>query len=108
MVPRYSNARLIGNFMPVVVVESPAKAKTINKYLGSNYTVPVSYTHLDVYKRQVNVRSDRIAFPASVTPALVRMMPLPPVMDPPLPVARLLACAGGMGNICLLYTSRCV
>ena len=46
MVPRYSNARLIGNFMPVVVVESPAKAKTINKYLGSNYTVLASYGHV--------------------------------------------------------------
>ena len=29
--------------MAVVVVESPAKAKTINKYLGSNYTVLASY-----------------------------------------------------------------
>ena len=27
----------------VVVVESPAKAKTINKYLGSDYTVLASY-----------------------------------------------------------------
>ena len=32
--------------MPVVVVESPAKAKTINKYLGSNYTVLASYGHV--------------------------------------------------------------
>jgi len=32
--------------MPVVVVESPAKAKTINKYLGDNYTVLASYGHV--------------------------------------------------------------
>ena len=32
--------------MAVVVVESPAKAKTINKYLGSNYTVLASYGHV--------------------------------------------------------------
>ena len=32
--------------MPVVVVESPAKAKTINKYLGAGYTVLASYGHV--------------------------------------------------------------
>ena len=32
--------------MPVVVVESPAKAKTINKYLGSDYVVLASYGHV--------------------------------------------------------------
>ena len=32
--------------MPVVVVESPAKAKTINKYLGPDYTVLASYSHV--------------------------------------------------------------
>jgi DNA topoisomerase-1 len=32
--------------MPVVVVESPAKAKTINKYLGSGFTVLASYGHV--------------------------------------------------------------
>ena len=32
--------------MPVVVVESPAKAKTINKYLGNDYTVLASYGHV--------------------------------------------------------------
>ncbi len=30
----------------VVVVESPAKAKTINKYLGGNYTVLASFGHV--------------------------------------------------------------
>ncbi|QHQ35867.1 type I DNA topoisomerase [Algicella marina] len=32
--------------MAVVVVESPAKAKTINKYLGKDYTVLASYGHV--------------------------------------------------------------
>ncbi|MEQ9328729.1 MAG: type I DNA topoisomerase, partial [Rhodospirillales bacterium] len=32
--------------MNVVVVESPAKAKTINKYLGSDYTVLASFGHV--------------------------------------------------------------
>ncbi|WP_298853270.1 type I DNA topoisomerase [uncultured Ruegeria sp.] len=32
--------------MPVVVVESPAKAKTINKYLGPDYIVLASYGHV--------------------------------------------------------------
>jgi DNA topoisomerase I len=32
--------------MDVVIVESPAKAKTINKYLGSNYHVLASYGHV--------------------------------------------------------------
>ncbi|QIE54351.1 type I DNA topoisomerase [Pikeienuella piscinae] len=32
--------------MPVVVVESPAKAKTINKYLGPDYNVLASYGHI--------------------------------------------------------------
>ncbi len=32
--------------MPVVVVESPAKAKKINSYLGKDYTVLASYGHV--------------------------------------------------------------
>ena len=32
--------------MPVVVVESPAKAKTINKYLGPDYVVLASFGHV--------------------------------------------------------------
>jgi DNA topoisomerase I len=32
--------------MKVVVVESPAKAKTINRYLGSDYKVVASYGHI--------------------------------------------------------------
>ena len=32
--------------MNLVIVESPAKAKTINKYLGNNYNVLASYGHI--------------------------------------------------------------
>ena len=32
--------------MKVVVVESPAKAKTINKYLGKGYEVIASFGHI--------------------------------------------------------------
>ena len=32
--------------MKIVVVESPAKAKTINKYLGKDYKVLASYGHI--------------------------------------------------------------
>ena len=32
--------------MNIVIVESPAKAKTVNKYLGSGYRVLASYGHV--------------------------------------------------------------
>jgi DNA topoisomerase-1 len=45
--------------MPVVVVESPAKAKTINKYLGSDYTVLASYGHVrDLPRKDGSVDPD--------------------------------------------------
>lgn len=46
MVPRHFKALAEKRLMPVVVVESPAKAKTINKYLGPGYTVLASYGHV--------------------------------------------------------------
>src|SRR5437762_14354581 len=45
--------------MHVVVVESPAKAKTINKYLGADYTVLASYGHVrDLPAKDGSVRPD--------------------------------------------------
>ncbi len=43
----------------VVVVESPAKAKTINKYLGSDFTVLASFGHVrDLPPKDGSVRPD--------------------------------------------------
>ncbi len=43
----------------VVVVESPAKAKTINKYLGSDFTVLASYGHVrDLPSKNGSVNPD--------------------------------------------------
>ena len=45
--------------MDVVIVESPAKAKTINKYLGDGYTVLASYGHVrDLPSKDGSVRPD--------------------------------------------------
>lgn len=45
--------------MEVVVVESPAKAKTINKYLGRNYKVLASFGHVrDLPAKDGSVRPD--------------------------------------------------
>jgi len=45
--------------MDVVVVESPAKAKTINKYLGNGYTVLASFGHVrDLPAKDGSVRPD--------------------------------------------------
>ena len=45
--------------MTVVVVESPAKAKTINKYLGKDFTVLASYGHVrDLPPKDGSVRPD--------------------------------------------------
>ncbi len=46
--------------MDVVVVESPAKAKTINKYLGEGYKVLASYGHVrDLPSKDGSVRPDQ-------------------------------------------------
>ena len=46
--------------MDVVVVESPAKAKTINKYLGPGYKVLASYGHVrDLPSKDGSVRPDQ-------------------------------------------------
>lgn len=45
--------------MRLLIVESPAKAKTINKYLGSDYKVIASYGHIrDLLSKDGSVRPD--------------------------------------------------
>ncbi|CAN5378878.1 type I DNA topoisomerase [soil metagenome] len=45
--------------MKLVIVESPAKAKTINKYLGSDYEVLASYGHIrDLPSKDGSVKPD--------------------------------------------------
>ena len=46
--------------MKIVVVESPAKAKTINKYLGPGYEVLASFGHVrDLPAKDGSVDPDR-------------------------------------------------
>ena len=48
--------RECGMSKSLVIVESPAKAKTINKYLGSDYTVEASLGHImDLPKSDIGV-----------------------------------------------------
>jgi DNA topoisomerase-1 len=48
-----------GCVMRLVIVESPAKAKTINKYLGSGYKVVASYGHIrDLLSKDGSVKPD--------------------------------------------------
>ena len=45
--------------MKLVIVESPAKAKTINKYLGSDYKVLASFGHIrDLPSKDGSVQPD--------------------------------------------------
>ena len=46
--------------MKLVIVESPAKAKTINKYLGSDYKVLASFGHIrDLPSKDGSVQPDQ-------------------------------------------------
>ncbi|PIE33450.1 DNA topoisomerase I [candidate division KSB3 bacterium] len=52
----------------LVIVESPAKAKTINKYLGSNFTVKASVGHIkDLPPKKLGVDIDNDFTPEYVT-----------------------------------------
>ena len=52
----------------LVVVESPAKAKTINKYLGRDYKVVASMGHIrDLPKSQIGVEVENDFNPKYIT-----------------------------------------
>ncbi|MDR0561198.1 MAG: type I DNA topoisomerase [Spirochaetaceae bacterium] len=56
------------NTKVLVIVESPAKAKTIEKYLGSSYTVKASMGHLiDLPKSRMAIDVDRDFEPEYIT-----------------------------------------
>ena len=53
----------------LVIVESPAKAKTIEKYLGSDYKVVASYGHIkDLPKKSLGVNLDDGSFDLEIVP----------------------------------------
>jgi DNA topoisomerase-1 len=50
-----------GGKYDLVIVESPAKAKTINKYLGSNYKVLASYGHVrDLATNKKGIKDEEV------------------------------------------------
>ena len=52
----------------LVIVESPAKAKTINKYLGSDFLVKASMGHvMDLPKKELGVDVDHGFRPTYIT-----------------------------------------
>lgn len=45
----------------LVIVESPAKAKTIEKFLGSDFKVMSSYGHIrDLKKKELSIDKDTL------------------------------------------------
>src|SRR2546423_15449249 len=53
----------------LVVVESPTKAKTLERYLGGDYTVKASYGHIrDLPKNKLGVDPEREFEPEYVVP----------------------------------------
>ena len=61
--------------MDLVLVESPAKAKTIQKYLGKGFTVDASFGHVkDLPKSSLGVDIDRVKLVVYVLTAAVTGM----------------------------------
>ena len=52
----------------LVIVESPAKAKTISKYLGSEYSVESSVGHIRDLPKKASPISKRASIPKDTSP----------------------------------------
>ena len=52
----------------LVIVESPAKAKTISKYLGSEYIVESSVGHIRDLPKKASSNSKRSSIPKDISP----------------------------------------
>ena len=62
-----SNQQKIDMQKNLVIVESPAKAKTIEKFLGKDYKVMSSYGHIRDLKRKIQYRPRTQLCPEYVT-----------------------------------------
>ena len=52
----------------LVIVESPAKAKTISKYLGSDYIVESSVGHIRDLPKKASPNNKRASIPKDISP----------------------------------------
>ena len=54
----------------LVIVESPAKAKTIERFLGKDYTVKSSFGHIrDLAKKNLGIDIDKDFTPQYIVPS---------------------------------------
>ena len=59
----------------LVIVESPAKAKTIEKFLGKDYKVVSSFGHIrDLSKKNIGIDIDNGFIPEYIIPAIKRRL----------------------------------
>ena len=71
----------------LVIVESPAKVKTIKKFLGKNYTVAASNGHVrDLPKSQLGIDVEHDFEPKYITLSLIHISePTRPVISSRMP-----------------------
>ena len=61
----------------LVIVESPAKAKTIGRYLGNGYTVKASMGHVRDCPRARSASTSTTIFSRTTSPSRARRKSLP-------------------------------
>lgn len=62
----------------LVIVESPAKAKTIGRYLGNGYTVKASMGHVrDLPRSKIRQSTSTTIFSRTTSPSRARRKSLP-------------------------------